>query len=122
MLFRSGKSGDLFVQKAPAATIEVLAEAICKYKKVPLKTNIIGTRHGEKEHETLVTREEMIRAEDLGNYFRIMMDDRNLNYEKYFEEGRKRVEGITEYTSGNTERLDVKGMVKLLIKMGEVEV
>ncbi|HBB64541.1 MAG: hypothetical protein UR34_C0015G0005 [candidate division WS6 bacterium GW2011_GWC1_33_20] len=120
--FENGKPGDLFVQKAPAATIQTLVEAICKHKEVPVNTNIIGTRHGEKQAETLVTREEMMRAEDLGNYFRVSMDDRDLNYGKYFEKGQKALEEITEYTSDNTERLDVDGMVKLLIKMGEIEV
>lgn len=119
--FENGKPGDLFVQKSPAATIETLAEAVCKHKGVPVNTNIIGTRHGEKQAETLVTREEMMRAEDLGNYFRISMDDRDLNYGKYFEKGTKDLESITEYTSDNTERLDTEGMVKLLIKMGEIE-
>lgn len=119
--FKNGKPGDLFVQKAPAATIETLAEAVCKYKNVPVNTSIIGTRHGEKQAETLVTREEMMRAEDLGNYFRISMDDRDLNYGKYFEKGIRDLESITEYTSDNTERLDVDEMVKLLIKMGEIE-
>jgi len=119
--FKNGRTGDLFVQKAPAATIETLAEAVCKFKGVPVNTKIIGTRHGEKQAETLVTREEMMRAEDLGNYFRIGMDDRDLNYGKYFEKGNKNIEEITEYTSDNTARLDVDGMIKLLIKMGEIE-
>lgn len=119
--FNNGKPGDLFVQKAPAATIETLVKAICKYKGVPENTKIIGTRHGEKEFETLVTKEEMLRAVDMGQYFRIGMDERNLNYEKYFEKGEKKVEGINEYNSRDTERLDVDGTIKLLIKMGEVE-
>jgi len=119
--FKNGRTGDLFVQKAPAATIETLAEAVCKFKGVPVNTKIIGTRHGEKQAETLVTREEMMRAEDLGNYFKIGMDDRDLNYGKYFEKGNKSIEEITEYTSDNTARLDVDGMMKLLIKMGEIE-
>lgn len=119
--FEHGHTGDLFVQKAPAATIDTLAQAVCKYKGVEVNTQIIGTRHGEKQAETLVTREEMLRAEDLGNYFRISMDDRDLNYEKYFEEGHKNGEDIVEYTSDNTQRLDVDGMIELLIKMGEIE-
>jgi UDP-N-acetylglucosamine 4,6-dehydratase/5-epimerase len=119
--FENGRNGDMFVQKAPAATIEVLAEAICKHKGVPLNTEVIGTRHGEKQAETLVTREEMLKAEDMGNYFRIKMDGRDLNYGKYFERGHKEMEKITEYTSDNTKRLDVESMVKLLIKMGEIE-
>lgn len=119
--FENGHTGDLFVQKAPAATIETLAQAVCKHKGVEVNTQIIGTRHGEKQAETLVTREEMLRAEDLGNYFRVSMDDRDLNYGKYFEEGHKNGEDITEYTSDNTQRLDVDGMIDLLIKMGEIE-
>ncbi len=119
--FENGKSGDLFIQKAPAATIQVLAEAICRYKNVPVDTKVIGTRHGEKKAETLVTAEEMLRAEDHGQYFRIVADERDLNYEKYFDKGSKKLEEMTPYTSDNTERLDVEGMVKLLIKMGEIE-
>ena len=119
--FKNGNPGDLFVQKAPAATIETLAKAVCKYKNVKENISIIGTRHGEKKAETLVTREEMLRAEDLGNYFRISMDGRDLNYEKYFEKGTQKPEEVSEYTSDNTSRLDIEGMINLLIKMGEIE-
>ena len=119
--FENGKPGDLFVQKAPAATIQTLAEAVCKQKGVPVDIKLIGTRHGEKKAETLVTKEEMLRAIDMGNYFRIAMDDRDLNYEKYFEKGSDKIDKMEEYTSDNTERLDVDGMLKLLIKMGEIE-
>lgn len=119
--FENGKPGDLFVQKSPAATIETLAKAICKYKGVPENTKIIGTRHGEKEYETLVTREEMVHAVDMGNYYKITADKRDLNYEKYFSEGEKKFEKIVEYNSNNTERLDVDGVIKLLDKMGEIE-
>jgi UDP-glucose 4-epimerase len=119
--FENGKTGDLFVQKAPAATIDILAQAVCKHRGVPVNTKVIGTRHGEKQDETLVTREEMMKSEDLGNYFRISMDDRNLNYGKYFEKGKKEAEKVTEYSSDNTERLDLEGMMKLLVKMGEIE-
>jgi UDP-glucose 4-epimerase len=118
--FENGRPGDLFVQKAPAATIETLAKAVCKYKDAPENIDIIGTRHGEKKAETLVTKEEMLRAEDLGNYFRVGMDDRDLNYGKYFEQGIQH-EDVSEYTSDNTERLDVDGMIDLLVKMGEIE-
>lgn len=118
--FKNGRSGDLFVQKAPAATIETLAKAVCQYKEVPESISIIGTRHGEKKAETLVTKEEMLRAEDLGEYFRVGMDERDLNYGKYFEKGVQH-EDISEYTSDSTERLDVSGMIDLLIKMGEIE-
>lgn len=119
--FENGKSGDLFIQKAPAATIQVLAEAVCKHKGVPVDTKVIGTRHGEKKAETLVTAEEMLRAEDHGQYFRIVADERDLNYEKYFDKGSKKLEEMKPYTSDNTERLDIEGMLKLLIKMGEIE-
>jgi UDP-glucose 4-epimerase len=119
--FKNGAPGDLFVQKSPAATIGTLAKAICKHKKVKEDVKIIGTRHGEKEYETLVTKEEMIHAVDMGNYFKIAADKRDLNYEKYFSEGQKKIENITEYNSHNTERLDVDGVIKLLIKMGEIE-
>jgi len=120
--FENGKSGDLFIQKAPAATIQVLAEAVCKHKGVPVNTKIIGTRHGEKKAETLVTAEEMLRAEDHGEYFRIVADERDLNYDKYFDQGNKKLEEVVPYTSDNTERLGVDEMVKLLIKMGEIEI
>jgi UDP-glucose 4-epimerase len=119
--FQNGNPGDLFIQKAPAATIQTLVEAVCKHKGVPVNTKVIGTRHGEKEYETLVTKEEMLRAEDMGDYFRVGMDERDLNYEKYFEKGETKIEKVEEYNSRDTERLDVDGMVKLLIKMGEVE-
>lgn len=119
--FQNGKPGDLFVQKAPAATIQTLAEAVCKQKGCPLNVKIIGTRHGEKKAETLVTKEEMFKAVDMGEYYRIVMDDRDLNYEKYFEKGKNSMEEIAEYNSDNTEQLDVAGMLKLLAKMGNIE-
>ena len=115
--FEHGKQGDLFVQKAPAATIEVLAEAVMKYmdKKVDIKN--IGTRHGEKLYEVLVTTEEMLNAEDLGEYYKIVADNRDLNYNKYFSEGNEKVEETKEYNSHNTERLNVEGMMELLKKI-----
>ena len=115
--FEHGKQGDLFVQKAPAVTIEVLAKAIIKIRKKPVKTRIIGTRHGEKLYETLVTSEEMLRAEDLGNFYRIIADNRDLNYEKYFEKGDVRVHEIEPYTSHNTKRLTIDEMIQLLKKL-----
>ena len=115
--FEHGKQGDLFVQKAPAVTIEVLAKAIIKIRKKPVKTRIIGTRHGEKLYETLVTSEEMLRAEDLGNFYRIIADNRDLNYEKYFEKGDVRVNEIEPYTSHNTKRLTIDEMIQLLKKL-----
>lgn len=119
--FEHGKQGDLFVQKAPAATIETLAKAVCKMENAQENIKHIGTRHGEKLYEVLVTKEEMLNAEDLGNYFRIAADNRDLNYNKYEIHGNERINEMQEYTSHNTERLDVEGMIKLLIKMGEFE-
>ena len=119
--FEHGKQGDLFVQKAPAATIETLAKAVCKMENAQENIKHIGTRHGEKLYEVLVTKEEMLNAEDLGNYFRIAPDNRDLNYNKYEIHGNERINEMQEYTSHNTERLDVEGMIKLLIKMGEIE-
>ena len=115
--FKNGKQGDLFVQKAPAATIETLAKALMKYmnKTVPVKN--IGTRHGEKQYEVLVTSEEMLNAKDLGDYYRIKSDNRDLNYNRYFTEGSEKVERLDEYDSNNTERLDEEGMIKLLKKI-----
>ena len=121
--FTHGHNGDLFVQKAPAATLDVLAEALKQtYAKVNPKygeteVKVIGTRHGEKLYETLVTREEMMRAEDMGNYFRIPCDNRGLNYDKYFTEGNEEINKIDDYHSHNTRRLDVEGMKELLLKL-----
>ena len=115
--FQHGENGDLFVQKAPAATIEVLAKAIIELYKSNSQVKVIGTRHGEKLYETLVTREEMAKAEDMGNYFRIPADNRDLNYDKYFVEGQEEVSVIDDYHSHNTKRLDVEGMKALLMKL-----
>lgn len=115
--FEHGEQGDLFVQKAPAATLETLATAIKELKHSNAKTNIIGTRHGEKLYEVLVTKEEMVSAEDLGDYYRIPADKRNLNYQKYENVGNKDLETIEEYNSHNTKRLDVEGMKELLLKL-----
>ena len=121
--FEHGNNGDLFVQKAPAATLDVLAEALKQvYAKVNPKygeteVKIIGTRHGEKLYETLVTREEMSKAEDMGDYYRIPCDTRDLNYDKFFVEGSEEVSKIEDYHSHNTRRLDVEGMKELLLKL-----
>ena len=118
--FSHGKQGDLYVQKAPSATIEVLAKAIIELKgNGNNKIEYIGTRHGEKLYETLVTSEEMIRAEDLGNYYRIHADNRDLNYEKYFSKGNKELNKDESYTSDNTHRLDIEEMKSLLMKLDE---
>jgi UDP-N-acetylglucosamine 4,6-dehydratase/5-epimerase len=115
--FKNGHNGDMFVQKAPAATIETLAMAVKELMGSQAKVRVIGTRHGEKLWEVLVSREEMAKAEDLGNYFRVPCDDRDLNYDKYFVQGQKKISLIEDYTSHNTERLDIEGMKGLLRKL-----
>ena len=115
--FKNGEQGDLFVQKAPAATINTLANAIKELKNSDLPIKCIGTRHGEKLYEVLVTKEEMVNAIDMGNYYRIPADNRNLNYQKYENIGNEDLENIVEYNSHNTDRLDVDGMKKLLLKL-----
>jgi UDP-glucose 4-epimerase len=115
--WQHGKNGDLFVQKAPAATLEVLAKALKELYKANTTIRVIGTRHGEKLYETLVTREEMAKAIDMGNYFRIPADNRDLNYDKYFIDGEEKISQIEDYHSHNTMRLDVEGMKKLLLKL-----
>lgn len=115
--FKHGENGDLFVQKAPAATIEVLAKAIIELYQSSSQVRVIGTRHGEKLYETLVTREEMAKSEDKGDYFRIPADNRDLNYDKYFVEGQEKISVIEDYHSHNTARLDVAGMKELLLKL-----
>ena len=115
--FENGEQGDLFVQKAPAATIETLAQAVIELTDSKTGIDYIGTRHGEKLYETLVTQEEMIRAVDCGNFYRIVADNRDLNYDKYFSKGNKKLNFSESYTSHNTGRLDVEGMKKLLKKL-----
>lgn len=121
--FTHGHNGDLFVQKAPAATLSTLAEALKQiYAKVDPKygeteVKIIGTRHGEKLYETLVTREEMAKAIDMGDYYRIPCDTRDLNYDKYFTEGKGSLTAVEEYHSHNTRRLDVEGMKEQLMRL-----
>ena len=115
--FENGKQGDLFVQKAPSATIEILAKAILELKKSKSEISYIGTRHGEKLYETLITSEEMIKAIDLGNYFRIPADNRDLNYEKYISSGNHELAAFMDYTSHNTKRLNVDEMKKLLLRL-----
>ena len=119
--FSKGKQGDLFVQKAPAATIEELAGSIIEMKKSASKIKTIGTRHGEKLYETLLTREEKAKAEDLGGYYRVSMDDRDLNYNQYFEEGQQLNQDLEAYTSHNTHRLNREEMKSLLLRYGMEE-
>ncbi|MEJ5316067.1 MAG: polysaccharide biosynthesis protein [Tenuifilum sp.] len=115
--FEHGQPGDIFVQKAPAATIETLAKALLELYKARNPIKVIGTRHGEKLYETLLTREEMVKANDMGNYFRIPADNRDLNYGLYFNEGQTDITQIEEYNSHNTRRLNVEGMKELLLKL-----
>ncbi len=115
--FEHGNQGDLFVQKAPAATIDTLAQAVKELKNSDVPIKYIGTRHGEKAYEVLVTKEEMLTAEDMGDYYRIKSDNRDLNYQKYELEGNEKFSIIQEYNSDNTTRLDVEGMKKLLLKL-----
>jgi UDP-N-acetylglucosamine 4,6-dehydratase len=118
--FENGNQGDLFVNKAPAATIVDLAKAIKELAKVDNEIKIIGTRHGEKLYETLCTREEMVKAEDIGDFYRVPADNRDLNYSMYFSEGEKNLAEIEDYHSHNTERLNVEGVKNLISKLALV--
>ena len=115
--FEHANQGDLFVQKAPSATVGTLAEALIDLYKSTSEIKVIGTRHGEKLYETLVNREDMIKAKDLGEYYRIPADNRDLNYEQYFSEGIPDIANLNEYHSHNTTILDVEGMKQLLLKL-----
>ena len=119
--FEHGNNGDIFVQKAPAATVEVLARAILELMGKPdHRVNVMGTRHGEKLYKALLGREEMACAEDMGDYFRVPPDGRDLNYAKYVEQGEQRLTQTAhgeDYNSHNTTRLDVEGMKQLLLKL-----
>jgi UDP-glucose 4-epimerase len=116
--FNYGGNGDIFVQKAPAATIQTLALALCQLLGRPdHEINVIGTRHGEKLYESLLSREEMAAAQDLGDYFRIPPDLRDLNYGKFVEEGERGISEAKDYNSHNTQRLDLEGLKRLLLKL-----
>lgn len=115
--FQHGNSGDLFVQKAPAASLEILANAMQDLLNTRVTVRVIGTRHGEKLYETLVTREEMAKSVDMGQYFRIPLDSRDLNYDKFFVEGEEEISRYDDYHSHNTTQLDVAGMKTLLLKL-----
>jgi UDP-N-acetylglucosamine 4,6-dehydratase len=119
--FEHGVQGDTFVQKAPAATVLTLAKALKKIFNAKNEIRILGTRHGEKKHEALLCREEYMKAEDLGRYFRIPADTRDLNYAKYFEKGEQVLSQEQDYTSENTQRLDVEGMIELLMKLDYIK-
>ena len=115
--FEHGNQGDLFVQKAPAATLTVLAESLKELYHADTEVKVIGTRHGEKLYETLVTREEMFKAQDMGDYYRIPADSRDLNYDKFFVEGEEDISKVEDYHSHNTKQLDVEEMTQLLLKL-----
>ena len=119
--FENGNPGDLFVNKAPAGNIGDLAQALKEMLDLNNNVKIIGTRHGEKLYETLCTREEMIKAEDMGDFFRIPADNRSLNYSSYFSEGEKELSNIEDYNSHNTEQRDIEGIKQLLIKLDFVQ-
>ncbi len=119
--FDHGNPGDVFVQKAPAATIQTLAEAMKQVFKASSPIQVIGTRHGEKLYETLLTREEFAVAEDMGDYFRVAADNRDLNYGLYFDTGRSEVSVKDDYTSHNTKRLSIDEMASLLLKLDIVQ-
>jgi UDP-glucose 4-epimerase len=115
--FQNGKQGDIYVQKAPASTIADLAQSLKELLKVDSPIQIIGTRHGEKLYESLISREEMARVEDMGRYFRIPSDNRDLNYAMYFTDGEKKISALEDYTSHNTDRLNVSEIKSLLMKL-----
>jgi UDP-glucose 4-epimerase len=119
--FEHGAQGDIFVQKAPAATLADLVQALKEVFNKDNSIQIIGTRHGEKLYETLVSREEMAKIEDIGRYFRIPADNRDLNYSKYFSAGVERISGLDDYTSHNTERLNVQKVKALLLKLDFIQ-
>ena len=119
--FQHGKQGDLFVQKAPASTVADLAQALKEIFKKNSPIRIIGTRHGEKLYESLISREEMAKAEDMGNYYRIPADNRDLNYAQYFSDGEEKLSHLDDYTSHNTNRLDVGQIKQLLLKLDYIK-
>lgn len=115
--FKNGEQGDLFVQKAPAASIDTLAKAILKLKNYEMLPVYIGTRHGEKLYEVLVTQEEMTKSIDLGGFYKIPADNRDLNYDQYIEKGDQKIAFAESYHSHNTKQLDIEGMKELLLKL-----
>jgi len=116
--YEHGATGDVLVQKAPAATIMTLAQALLElFEKPDHPIHILGTRHGEKKHEALLSREEMAQAEDLGDYYRVPADMRDLNYGVYVDSGERKISESFDYTSENTERLDIEDMKRLLLQL-----
>ena len=119
-VFEHGRQGDLFVQKAPACTISDLAAALKRMFDSSVPIEVIGTRHGEKLYESLVSREEMAKAEDMGRYYRIPADNRDLNYELYISQGNPEANEVDDYTSDNTKRLDTDDLIRLLMTLEDV--
>jgi UDP-glucose 4-epimerase len=119
--FKNGVNGDLFVQKAPAATLHTLSKALLELYKSDSKVKVIGTRHGEKLYESLVTREEIARADDMGEYYRIPCDVRDLNYDKYFNEGEEAISNFEDYHSHNTLQLSIQEMKELLLNLDMIK-
>lgn len=119
--FNHGNQGDTFIQKAPACTMQVLAQAVKELFNSDCGIRVIGTRHGEKKHETLLTREEIVRSEDMGDYYRIPNDDRDLDYDKYFAQGQSNVSLLEDYTSENTQRLNVEETKELLLTLDYIK-
>ena len=119
--YKQGKGGDTFVQKAPAATIGQLARVLKDLFNSDTEVRVIGTRHGEKRHESLLNREEMVRAEDLGSYYRITSDTRDLNYALFFEKGERKVAEVEDYTSANTHRLTDEELKAMLVKLDYIQ-
>ncbi len=119
--FEQAKQGDIFIQKSPASTVGDLAQALQELFGREAPVNIIGTRHGEKLYESLISREEMAKAEDMGRYYRIPADNRDLNYKKYFVEGEQNISDLDDYTSHNTERLDVSQIKSVLLKLNYIQ-
>ena len=119
--YANGRQGDVLVQKSPACTLDTLAKAMISIFGRDVDVRVIGTRHGEKKYESLVSREEMARAEDLGRYYRIPADDRDLNYNKYFVEGEQSISQMADYTSDNTHMLDVNGVKEVLLRLDYIQ-
>jgi UDP-glucose 4-epimerase len=119
--FEHAQQGDIFIQKSPASTVADLAQALQELFGREAPVNIIGTRHGEKLYESLISREEMAKAEDMGRYYRIPADNRDLNYKKYFVEGEQNISDLDDYTSHNTERLDVPQIKSVLLKLSYIQ-
>tara|TARA_B100000035_G_C20922116_1_gene518972 strand:- start:592 stop:993 length:402 start_codon:yes stop_codon:yes gene_type:complete len=120
--FKNGSNGDIFIQKSPAATILSIAKALIKIYKSKSEIRYIGTRHGEKAYESLVSSEEMLKVKKIKNFYKIPLDERGLNYNKYFNKGNQNIDKITDYNSNNTKRLDVNGVIKVLKKQKFINV